>query len=69
MKDCWKVRPSDRPSFTQLRKYFDAMLSSNERASQYYMTLKLNTGISTDTYTTQQNENTLARSNLYVKVV
>ena len=65
MKNCWKVRPSDRPSFTELRKLFDKMLSSNaDTASQCYMTLRLN---STET-DTRLKDNTLTRNNLYVKV-
>ena len=62
MKDCWKIRPSDRPSFTVLRKLFDTMLSRNDNASQYYMTLQLNS-------TATLKDNTLTRSNMYVKVV
>lgn len=37
MRNCWKVRPSDRPSFTHLRKQFDLILSSQQRCSQYYL--------------------------------
>lgn len=75
MKDCWKVRPSDRPSFAQLRKSFDLILSSNKRESQFYLEMSPPRGnsVSTASYLeilpNQHRETTLTRSNLYVKVV
>ena len=40
MSQCWKVRPSDRPSFTELRKKFDSMLCCQKDVVDYYIELR-----------------------------
>ena len=71
MKSCWMVRPADRPTFTQLRKSFEAMLLSRNRQSQYYLEMspEKETIFSVVELPQHNDTGTLTRSNMYVKIV